>query len=269
MKNKILNGLGYFFCAGLGLFTLILFAIPYLLVYSQSVDKNSMIPIVTDYYSINVSGYQVMQMWDLGFGGVISSLLQIFVLVLSLLMLAWGVCGCLKVFGVFNSFPDKVWKVKSKTISNILLYIYLALNVLLLVFLIIVTATNVYTYEYTYTIETMGIKFSAGLFLTLIIIIALVVTLYILNKKYSVNEEELNAVYICSGCGRKANPRHNFCFKCGERIIRQEKDQDNKDKQEEQKQFVEEEKQEDTIEKQEDKRKNKKMKKLNSKKHGN
>lgn len=229
MKEKILKSLGYIFCAGLGLLTLILLAIPYLSYVYGYIDNDSIVSSGPNDFSLNLSGYRAMDLWSLGVGGVMTSLLQIFVLIMALLMIAWGVCGILKEFGVFYKFPSKIGKVRSKTISEILLYIYLGLNVLLLIFMIVFTATNYYTYEATYETIYEGFNFSAGIFLTLIFAIGSVVSVILLQKKYPVDEDGESVLYRCEGCGRIANATHNFCYKCGAKIVKEEKQEEKKE----------------------------------------
>ena len=224
MKDKVLYGLGYIFSVILGFFTIIFLAIPYLSLFEKTVDNNALVPVVTNYFSYDISGYKTMDLWQLGFSGVMTSLLQIFILILSLLLIVWGVCGCLKIFGLFNKFPNKIGKVKSKTVTNILFYIYLALSVLLLIFLIVVSATNQSSDDYYGKTLTIGLKLSAGVFLTLILVLAFLVTTLIISKKHPINEETVFDVYVCSGCGRNANPHHKFCYKCGEKIIKKTDD---------------------------------------------
>ena len=89
MKEKILKSLGYIFCAGLGLFTLILLATPYLTYVYGYTYNDSIVSSGPNNFSLNLSGYRTMDLWSLGVGGVMTSLLQIFVLILALLMIAW------------------------------------------------------------------------------------------------------------------------------------------------------------------------------------
>ena len=153
--NVIKKNWAYFCCAVLGLFNFILLAIPYIAAFA-------------DYGFVSltegISGYRVMDMWDGGFSGVMSSLLQIFILILGIALLALGVMGLLKAKGVCKALPDKLGKFESKKVGEIGLLVMTILNVLLLVFLIIVTVQN----TEGDSSGRAGIKLSAGIFLAII-----------------------------------------------------------------------------------------------------
>ncbi len=208
MKNKILANLSYWLCAFLGLFQFILFAIPYLSSFVKMYG-------VKETYG-NMSGYKVMDLWQAEFSGVMSSLLQVFILILGIVMLAYGVCGILKSFGLFEAFPDSVGKYATKKYGEFALYAYAGLNFLLFIFLIILTATNTESYDDFWSGEyKAGICFSAGMFITLIFAIAAPVALKLLEAKCPVVEETEKVTYACSGCGKKVRQGVNFCPACG------------------------------------------------------
>ena len=92
-------------------------------------------------------------------------------------LLAWGVLGLLKAFGIFDKFPDRLGNIESKKIAEFGIFGLAGLNVLLLVFLIIFSATNSESYsEY-------GMEGSAGIFISLVITVGAAVALKILEKK--------------------------------------------------------------------------------------
>lgn len=170
MKNTIKNNLIYLFNAVLGAFTFVLFAFPYIAAF-VSYGKESQ--------SETVSGYKVMDLWDADAWGVLSSLVQIFVLVAGILVMAWGVCGLLKGFGVFKAFPDKLGKLDSKKLGEYALIAYAALNVLLLVFLVIFCIVNT---EELYGMKA-GMRPSGGMFVAPILSVGAYVAYKIVDKK--------------------------------------------------------------------------------------
>lgn len=216
MKNKILSNLSYVFCAGLGLFNFIFLAIPYVASFYSydygSYGKGS--------NSEGISGYKVMDLWDGGFGGVMSGIVQILLLILGICMLAYGVMGLLKAFGIFDKMPEKVGKLPTKKYGEFALYAYAGLNVLLLIFLIILCATNSESEsEFGYEMSA-GIRLSAGIFITLIFGIGSVVAQKLLEKKFPVMDEDMPKVeYICSKCGKKVKKGIKFCPDCGGKIV--------------------------------------------------
>ncbi len=208
MKNKILANLSYWLCGCLGLLQFIFFAIPYITAY-------------VDYgYEITegVAGYRVLgEMWDLNFSGVMSGILQILIFILGIVMLAYGVCGILKSFGIFEQFPDEFKGISTKKYGEFALYGYAGSNFALLLFLIIVCATNKETDSY-YGMEA-GIRLSAGIFLTLIFSIGAAVALKVLEAKFPVTDEEtVKTIYVCAQCGKKAKKGANFCAECGGKV---------------------------------------------------
>ncbi len=215
MMEKIKSNLTYVFCAGLGILNFILLAIPY----------------IASYYSYNfgewggkqsgsegVSGYKIMDLWELKFTGVMSSLIQLFVLLVGIALLAWGVLGLLKAFGIFDKFPDKFGKFESKKIGEYGLFGIAGLNVLLLVFLIILSAVNTEKYS-EYGVEgSAGIRLSAGIFISLVITVGAVVALKLLEKKFPANDSGEIITYVCNKCGKKAKSADKFCSACGGEI---------------------------------------------------
>ena len=159
VMNVIKKNWAYFCCVVLGLFNFILFAIPYVAAF---VETKSWVGDLS--YSEGISGYRVMDMWDGGFSGVMSSLLQIFILILGIVLLVLGVLGLLKAKNICKVLPDKLGNVESKKAGEIGLLVMTILNVLLLVFLIIVTVQN----TEGDSSGRAGIKLSAGIFLAII-----------------------------------------------------------------------------------------------------
>ena len=217
MLDKIKNNLIYVFCAGIGVLNFILLAIPYVAsFYSYNYGQYG----GTGSSSAGISGYNVMKLWEFGFGGVMSALIQIFILILGIALLAYGVMGLLKAFGIFEKFPDKLGKVDMKKIGEFGLYGLGGLNVLLLIFLIVLTATNTESSEsYGYS-TSAGIRFSAGVFLAIIFIGAGIAGYLVLNKKFPAGENTATVSYVCNKCGNKAKAKDKFCSQCGGEIER-------------------------------------------------
>ena len=216
MLEKIKSNLAYVGCAALGLLNFILLAIPYISSY-YSYDLGEWGGKRSS--SHGISGYKVMDLWEGGFSGVMSSLIQLFVLLGGIAILAWGVLGLLKAFGIFDKFPDRLGNIESKKIAEFGIFGLAGLNVLLLVFLIILSATNSESYsEYGYS-GSAGIRLSAGIFISLVITVGAAVALKILEKKLPATDEGGESVtYVCSKCGKKARSSDKFCNACGGEI---------------------------------------------------
>ncbi len=215
MLEKIKSNLTYVVCAVLGLFNFILLAIPYIASY-YSYDLGAWGGKQSS--SDGISGYKVMDLWEGGFPGVMSSLIQIFVLIGGIALLAWGVLGLLKAFGIFDKLPERLGNIESKKIGEYGLFGIAGLNVLLLVFLIILSATNSESYS-EYGMEgSAGIRLSAGIFISLVITVGAVVALKILEKKLPASDGGETVTYVCNKCGKRARSSDKFCNACGGEI---------------------------------------------------
>ncbi len=219
MMNKLKSNLTYVICAVLGLLNFILLAFNYVKAYSES-------NLGYGNYSESMSGYRILKIWgndsyyfkDAKFGGVMSSTFQLFILLLGIALLAWGVLGLLKAFGIFEKFPDKVGKLESKKIGEFGLFGLAGLNVLLLVFLIVFTASNSEKIsEHGITVEG-GYKLSAGIFIAIIFTVGAAVALKLLEKKFPASDNGESVTYVCKKCGKKAKAKDKFCSSCGGEI---------------------------------------------------
>lgn len=219
MLEKIKNNLVYAACAVMGLFNFILLAFRYLTVYSET-------SLSYGNYKEGIGGYELLKIWgndkyyleDAKFGGVMSSLMQLLILIIGIGILVWGVLGLLKAFGIFDNLPDRLGKIESKKIGEYGLFGLAGLNVLLLVFMIIFTATNTQSYsEYGYTAEA-GYKLSAGIFISIIFTVGAVVALKLLEKKFPAGDAGEKITYLCKKCGKKAKASDKFCSACGGEI---------------------------------------------------
>lgn len=168
MKTLKTN-LTYLLSAAIGVLTFVLFAIPYLSIYASLLGNSA---------SEGINGYQVLDLWDSGFAGVMSSLLQVLVLVSAIALLAFGACGLLKAFGILKAFPETLGGIESKKIAHFGLIGYAILNALLLVFLIIFTSSNSDGNE----LISAGVSLSAGIFVTLVLAIGAAVTPVVVEK---------------------------------------------------------------------------------------
>ena len=220
MLEKLKQNMSYVFCGGLGLLNFILLAIPYISSY-YSYDLGEWGGKQSS--SDGISGYKVMDLWEGGFSGVMSSLVQLFVLLLGIGLLAWGVLGLLKALDILPQFPDKLGGFESKKLGEFGLFGFAGLNVLLLVFLIIFSAANSESYsEYGYS-GSAGIRLSAGIFISLILSVGAVVALKVLEKKFPASESAETVIYVCSKCGKRARAKDKFCNECGGAVEQQVK----------------------------------------------
>ncbi len=173
MKEKIFKNFTYFVVGGVSTLTFCNFTLPYLtytIRYNEELLETVKMPI---------NGYNLMNFWNLGFGGVIASLIQILVLTLSLLLLILSVGGILKTVGVLKDFPDKLGKYEIKKILYLGLILHFGLNCLLLIFLIVIAVTNsgnsmFYTYKY---------NLNVGIFMMLAWLIGSIIVYNILPEK--------------------------------------------------------------------------------------
>ncbi len=213
MNGMLRKNFLWFLCGGLGVFHFILMCIPYVAAYAEFGSNST---------SEGASGYKVFDMWDLGFSGVMSSLVQIFILIVAIALIALAVIALLKEFGVadvtgvFNNL--KLGGAEGKQLDKLGEYgllAYAGLNILLFVFLIIVSLTN----KESYFGATMGIKLSAGIFITLVFAIGAVVALRLVEKKFPMGENAVITIHKCSKCGKKVKASIKFCPECGGEII--------------------------------------------------
>ncbi len=212
MVEKLKRNLEYVFCAGLGFLNFILFAFPYAASFWKY-DLGSWGGKQSG--SEGISGYELLKLWDGGFGGVMSSLVQLIIFLGGLGLLAFGVCGLLKEFGILPKFPDQIGSFKSKELGELALFGMAGLQALLLVFLIILSIANTEREsEYGYTSEA-GIRLSAGIFIALLLYVGAVACLILLRKKMPTAAVTESVSYVCSGCGKRAKASDKFCNACG------------------------------------------------------
>lgn len=208
MFNKIKQNWTYVVCAVIGVLNFILFVFPYVSAF-VSYDLGSWGGKQTE--SQGFSGYKVMdKFWELEFNGVMSALLQIFILIAGIVLLAWGVCGILKGLGYFDVFPNEILGFESKKLGFFGLIGMAGLNVLLFIFLISLCASNSYESE-SYS---AGIRLSAGIFISLVFNAAAVAAPVLLDKYLPADGAE-SVSYVCSKCGKRAKAKDKFCSVCG------------------------------------------------------
>ena len=179
MKNKIIESLSYLFCAGLGLLNFILFAFPYVAIKMDMGEYGA----ITE----GVNGYLIMDFFDTNFGGVMTSLIQIFILLLGIAMLILGTIGLLKNFGILSNFPDNIGKYSCNKIAERMMYIFVVLLLLLLVFLIIFVSTyGVYIKELGVLMGYgMRLVIASGVFISIVVAVVSIIVLKILQNKYA------------------------------------------------------------------------------------
>ncbi len=212
MLDKLKSNLEYVFCAGLGFLNFILLAFPYAASFWKY-DLGSWGGKQAG--SEGISGYELLKLWEGGFGGVMSSLIQLLALLLGIGLLAFGVCGLLKAFDILPQFPDQIGPFKSKKLGEYGVFGMAGLQVLLLLFLIIFSIANTEREnDYGYTSEA-GIRLSAGIFIALLIYAGAVALLIWLKKKQPSAPTKETVSYVCGGCGKKAKATDKFCNVCG------------------------------------------------------
>lgn len=205
MVDTIKKNLVYTLCAALGVLQFILFAIPYFAAFISGggYDKSE-----------GYSGYKVMDLWDTDFGGVMSSLVQVLILILGIVLLAIGAIGLLKAFDVVD-LTDKFGKLNLRELGKKGIFVYGGLQVALLIFMIIFTASNT---ESMFGM-TAGFRFSAGLFITIIVVGAAIAAMIVVPKKFPVDENAPSVTYVCGQCGKKSKASNKFCGVCGGAIV--------------------------------------------------
>ncbi len=176
MKNKILDNLAYLLCACLGLLNFILLAFPYVAIKANAGIYGSA--------REGVNGYKIMELFDANFGGVMSALMQVFILIVGIVMLLWGVLGLLKAFGILTSFPDRIGIFSCKKIAEVLLYLFASLIFLLLIFLIVYVASNSAGFEELSNIlgYEMKLVLSCGVFISLVVSVGSILVYKLVQK---------------------------------------------------------------------------------------
>ena len=205
MNPTLRKNLLWYTCGGLGVLHFILMAIPYIAVFAKWGSYSQ---------SEGASGYRVMDLWDLGFGGVMSSLTQILILIVAVALLFIGAAGLLKNYNVCD-LTAPFANIGMKKIGQYGLYAYAGLHLLLFIFLIIFTASNTESYGGM----SGGFRFAIGFFITLAVAIGAVVTLYLLEKKYPESDDAPSVAYQCGQCGKKVKGSVKFCPDCGGAVV--------------------------------------------------
>lgn len=217
MNDTLKKNMTWFVCGGLGILNYILFAIPYISSYKEIGDNES--------FSNGVSGYKIMDMFNTDHTGVMCSFLQILVLIVSIGLLAIGVFGLLKEFGIYD-ITSVVKQIELKKFAQYGLYAYAGLNILLLIFLIIFCISNSRSDSiFGIEISSSGFSLSAGIFITLILSVGAVVGLRFFEQKFPAGENTgMIVTYNCSKCGKKVKSTVKFCPDCGGEVIKVEKE---------------------------------------------
>lgn len=191
MSEKISRNLSYVFSAAIGLLNFIFLALPHLSAFSV----------------LKFSGYNLLESSG-NFVATMVCIITILILLLGIALLVWGVCGLLKAFDYFPSFPSKVGEYESTKIAQLGLILYTGLYVLLLIFLII-ECTSV-----------IGVTLGIGIFVALILSGAALVALSILNMIMPASSMDEDVSYVCSDCGKKVKSTDRFCSNCGGQIVK-------------------------------------------------
>ena len=125
--------------------------------------------MLIDYVSwevIGLNGFDLMSdMFDYAdfevTGALFSGIMGIVSLIAGIVVLAYGVCGLLKAFGIFKAFPDQIAGICTKKIAEYVLIAFAAIQLLLFVALIIFCVA-----------DDNPFKLSAGIIISLIVALA-------------------------------------------------------------------------------------------------
>lgn len=171
MKKKIFNHFLYFGAAGISTLALCFFSLPYL---------NVVIRYENEIYSkMSINGYELMNLCGFGFFGVMTSLIQIFILTLTLMILILGLCGVLKTIGILKDFPNKLGKYDTDKVLYSSIIMYFGLTCLLLICLIVLAVTSRTDFvSYSYRL-----RLNIGIFMMLIQVIGGIIAINILPEK--------------------------------------------------------------------------------------
>ena len=227
MLDKIKSGLSYICCAFLGTFHFVFMAFNYLSVYTRYDGESETYPIATGYQLLSPG--DLGDMGDMGDRGEISGMglavfgiiLQVLLLLVAVALMAYGVIGILKTFGVVKFLPDKLGKMKTSLLANIALLGYAGLTLLMFMMLGIFALLNSYSESiFGYTIE-VGVSLGAGLWLALIFGALVASAAWLLPVFVPALKEtdgpRMN--YLCAQCGKKASKNEKFCTVCGGPVV--------------------------------------------------
>ncbi|MBR2968793.1 MAG: zinc ribbon domain-containing protein [Clostridia bacterium] len=204
MNNTLRKNFFWLLCGGIGVFQFILLAIPYISAFYKYGSFSG---------SEGVSGYEIMNIWE-GFSGSMSSLIQVFVLIVGLALLVIGAVALLKEFGI-SDLTEKFGTLDLKKTGEYALLAYAGLNILLFVFLLIFCISNTESLGGAKS----GFRLSAGIFITLIVAIGAVVGNKLVEKKFPMDENAPVTIFKCSQCSKKAKASAKFCSACGGAIV--------------------------------------------------
>ena len=129
-----------------------------------------------------LNGYGIMELWSMGFFGVMTSLTQLFILILTICLIIWGILGLLQSFGVVNILAESLSPHCVKKISKICLFTLLILNVLLLVWMIVLVAMS--------DPNSGGLTLAVGVFLEIIFTLASLVLFRCMDIKEANQENK-------------------------------------------------------------------------------
>lgn len=215
MLNKLKANVSYIVCAFLGMFHFVMMAFKYIAAFAKYEGKHEVEGLF--------NGYQMMKFADLkgseaGALAVINGILQILLIVVAVALLAIGVMGILKAFGVFKQFPDKLGNLETKNIAVLGLLGYVAITLLMFILLLIWCGVN--------TESVMGYKVGLcadfGAYFALFFGAALAAAPIVLPKFVPWFNESTNGVqvtYHCEKCGKKAGKDEKFCNDCGGAVV--------------------------------------------------
>jgi len=214
--QKLKANLNYALCAFLGLFHFVMLAFNYVSAFAKYSGERNADPALNGYQTMKFSDLVDTQAAGLA---VVNGILQILLLLLAVALLAVGVMGLLKAFGIFEQFPDKVDKYETKKLAGFGLLGYTAISFLLFVLMLIWAGVNT---ESMFGVK-IGVCVGFGMYFALIFGGLLAAVPYVLPKFVpGLNEETARGpqmTYRCEKCGKKAGKNEKFCSVCGGAVV--------------------------------------------------
>ncbi len=211
--------------AGTGLFTLIFMFFNYCSAFAIY-GKRDMTRSVSGYGTMKFGRHsawgKLEKMFD-NFGEepnfglllILQSIIMIVILILAIVLLAYGVIGILKNTADIRILPTEINKTTEKY-TGLVLMVNWILHATSAFFVLLSCVINLYTAEMDEDF-LMGLMPGAGLFLLLILTIGAWLAFVLLSKNFG--DDDSDTVYTCAACGAKARAGEKFCQQCGGAVV--------------------------------------------------
>ncbi len=211
MMDKIKASLNYALCAFLGMFHFVMLAFNYLSAFMKGGGESEREGFANGYKMMKFADFKGSDAEALA---VINGILQILLILVAAALLAIGVMGILKTFGVFKQFPDKV----GKKVAGLAPLVYVGVTFLLFVLMLIWCGANTEKWG-GYKI---GFRAGFGIWFALFFSAALSAASFVLPKVVPCLKESAGGAqitYHCEKCGKKAGKDEKFCNVCGGAVV--------------------------------------------------